>query len=1057
MENFIQQRTKNKGERFIMPFSSKRGVINLSSKNTPLSVVPVNQDNVNLSFKSKEKYSIGLFYSETPQSKGFRAEPHITKDDRVKINHYEVAEEKAWFQDSLYTTQSFDNMYEFASFVQNEMSCHHYITTGTYLDYKKNTKTIVTKGSSVEERREVVAKGTEVIARKQNFIKAVGKPSIMCIDIDTFKGNHLTLEETLDMLFGALPELQDAPIAIFPSTGSNIYAPSSKNMIMVNSEGETLPQDDLGNYIIRENHGFHIFIGIASSWALPAAVERINKRMWLGDGGFIQISEDGKLLERCLIDTSVLKPVQPIYTYANIADARLKQNIGEPWIINPNAKPFSLNKIHKLTEDEEVRYNSLVEEQKELLQDAADAKRKKWAIRQATNSEAAQNALEKGSAAHKLVVKNLSEDYIKTAKERVLSGGQEIRITPIKRAGTNTLVTTDVKTDIHGSEYITRTVEQILENPDLYHGARCACIEDLYYAPGGKKRDTIDYTRSRIYIKHEPFPKIHDFAHGGTDYKLLRDKVIVDLVPGNLEGVIDNCLTVLKKRNSIFKQGNLPYALLTNEKDRLKLVQINKHNFKYILAQNFSFYSFESSQREEIWPKDSFLVPILEEFCVRNYGETKGVSTIPYLDISGHVRVKKGYDPSTGFIYDEQHAPFRKLEGRKVSLKEMKRALKVVEAPIKLFKFKDNISSANMLGAMFTTVLKQWFNNDSTEMYPGFTTDAPGNGIGKTKLLQILGVLVKGYLPPVSTLEGQAEEIKKEIGAKFASGQDFFLFDNVDKKLDSATMASLMTSKTVVFRILGLSKENEFKNNSFITASGKNMKMTAELLRRFLNIRIEPVEVNYLTHDFGFDPVDYTLQHRLEIVESLMILYMGYTQALETEEFKDFSVEKLGSYEAWSKNIGGCVKFIGEWVADPSGEIEDEDGKMVTIYKYGLPGGDVNKVFKEELEKDMGKYYSFMKAFCKEYEALLKNGNKVIFRWSDIAKTIETGEKEQSDNGVLSFLSFNNCKSGRAFGTLVKDFVGLVYEFTMEDDKKIVIRFTSNNNKKKIYYLEIEN
>jgi len=1033
--------------------SSIRGVIDLNTKTTS----KVNQSNVDLSFKGKDQYSIGLFFAENPQSKAFKSEPYVTKEDKIELGTYTVTEEKAWFQESIYTTRKFDNMFDFASFIQNDMNCNYYMTTGTYQEYDTKKKTIVTKGTEVQKKQEVVSKDTDVIARKQTFITPNNKPAIMCIDIDTFKGEHLSLEDTLEKLFDAIPELEEAPIAIFPSTGSNIYGMHSiENKITstkkwVNQDGEPYPTDDFGNAIIRENHGYHIFVGIRSSWSLQAAVPRINQKMWLADGGFIQISEDGKLLERCLIDTSVLKPVQPIYTYANIGDKRLVQKIGEPWLINPNATPFNLSKIKPLSQDEEVRYHSLVEEQKELLQEEAETQRKRWARKQAENSEAAKSALDKGSVAHKLIIKNLTEEYIKTAKERVLSGKQEIRITPIKRPGTNTLVTTDTKTDEHGSEYIIRTIEEILENPELYHGARTACIEDLYYAPGGKKRDTIDYTRGRIYIKHEPFPKIHDFAHGGTDYRLLRDKVIIDLVAGNLEGVIDDSLNVLKKRNCIFKQGTLPYALMADERDRLKLVLINKFNFKYILAQNFSFFDFEKSNREEIWPKDSFLVPILEEFCIRNEGDTKGVSTIPYLDISGHVRVKKGYDPSTGFIYDEQYSEFRKLDaakGVKVTIEQMKKSLKIVEEPIKLFKFKDNISAANMLGAMVTTVLKQWFNNDPTEMYPGFTTDAPGNGIGKTKLLQILGILVKGYLPPVSTLEGQAEEIKKEIGAKFASGQDFFLFDNVDKKLDSATMASMMTSKTVVFRILGLSKENEFKNNCFVTASGKNMKMTAELLRRFLNIRIEPVEVNYLTHDFGFDPVEYTLFNRLKMVENLMILYMGYRQAMDNKKdqpWEHFKVEKLGSYEAWSESVGGCVKFIGEFIAD-----KDIDQNGNEEYKYGMPGGDVNNVFKEEIEKDMVKFYSFMRIFCNHYKDSLMAGKKVRFKWVDVEKELET------DETMSKWLEYNKCKTGKGFTILLKDYIGNVYEYEVEG-RKIGVRFSDNGHRKKIYYLSVEN
>jgi len=1027
----------------------RRGVINFELE----SVEIPSKKNVDLTNKHKQKYEIGLFYSETPQSKAFSSETFMSKDDKFEMGSMTLTSEKAYFQEGSYVTKSFDNMFDFASFIQEEMTCNHYMTSGTYYNSngKESDKIVYTKKTELLKKKAVVSKNTQVISRSQEFIIGRGNPGIMCIDIDQFNGRFLTLEEVLDKLFDTLPELKNAPMVIFPSTGSNIYGKSSKSSKKwLDSNGEEIEKDSFGNSTLRGDHGFHIFVGISkASWLTTNFFDRINQRFWINKGGFISISSSGNMLERCLVDLSVLKPVQPIYTYANIIGKEIFQKIGEPWIINPNAKPFNILSIEKLTHDEEVRYKSLVEEEKELLQEKAEKIKKNWAYKKAEQTTAADKAGKKGSSTRKIVVKGLVEDYIKTAQEFVLKGQQELYLTPIRQKESGNLITIDIIKDPHGNNFIIRTVEQILENPDLYHGARCACIEDLYYSPGGNSNPIIDYTRGRVWIKHEPFPRVFDFAHGGTSYRLLRDKVEIDLVQDDMSGVIDNILNILKKRNCIYKIKSSPLLLELNEKKNLELKSINKHIFKYILSQHFSFFEFnKKNERIEIWPNDIVAVPALELFQIKNDCNVRGVNTIPYLDISGKLRVRKGYDPSTGFIYDEKYENFYNLENKKISIQEMKDALKIVEEPISKFKFSNNVSKANMLAGMFTAVLKQCFNNDSSAMYPGFIADAPGNGIGKTKLLQIIGILCKGIVPGVSPFGDNEDERRKLVGSKLMVGNDLIFFDNVKTKFDSEIINSIMTSKAVSVRVLGKTLEVEFDNNTFILVSGKNLlkNISTEFIRRFLVIRIEPVESNYLSHDFGFDPAELVLNKRFEIVEALMVLYIGFTQNCQNP-----SSVKIGSFTIWSDKIGACVKYIGEEIS------EKVNGELV----YNIPGKDIVDNFQDQVEGDLSQFNSFMSSLCKIYKKELDNRGFIKFSWKDIMEKTKVewveveGVKVEVKIGVEEeklkrWLEFQFCKSGKKFISIVKYFSGNIFN---SSDKK-EYRFLEGDSRNKIYTVE---
>ena len=148
------------------------------------------------------------------------------------------------------------------------------------------------------------------------------------------------------------------------------------------------------------------------------------------------------------------------------------------------------------------------------------------------------------------------------------------------------------------------------------------------------------------------------------------------------------------------------------------------------------------------------------------------------------------------------------------------------------FPFRDEADFENALAYALTLLIRPGL--PVGEVSPMFLVTAPREGVGKTLLIDVLNAAVTGAPTETRTLGDTPAEIKKELGAALRGAPEVLVFDNVspEKRLDSASLASLVTQVRGAFRVLGASEEQTYENRVTTAYTGSNIELTPELVKR---------------------------------------------------------------------------------------------------------------------------------------------------------------------------------------------------------------------------------
>jgi hypothetical protein len=187
--------------------------------------------------------------------------------------------------------------------------------------------------------------------------------------------------------------------------------------------------------------------------------------------------------------------------------------------------------------------------------------------------------------------------------------------------------------------------------------------------------------------------------------------------------------------------------------------------------------------------------------------------------------------------------------------------------------------------------------------------EAPSPGTGKTLLLDALTYPAAGRSPALMSESGSEEEWRKRITAKVAEGPSLFAIDNLQRRLDSAALSSLLTTEVWEDRWLGQSKMVRFPIRAAFAATGNNPSVSNELARRTVRIRLDSGEERpWLRSGFRHENLmTWVAANRAELVSSALTLI----QAWIVEGRPIGTAQRLGMFEDWSDVIGGVLEVAG--------------------------------------------------------------------------------------------------------------------------------------------------
>jgi hypothetical protein len=197
-------------------------------------------------------------------------------------------------------------------------------------------------------------------------------------------------------------------------------------------------------------------------------------------------------------------------------------------------------------------------------------------------------------------------------------------------------------------------------------------------------------------------------------------------------------------------------------------------------------------------------------------------------------------------------------------------------------------------------------------MIPGPTPiheiEAPTPGSGKGLIADVISIIALGRSCEVTTITKDEDEARKKLTAILSRGHPVVVFDNIRGALESAQLAAAITAEIWSDRILGKTQMVEFPNRAVWVMTANNPKLSLEIARRCVRIRLEPPEERpWERTKFKHAPLRiWAKEHRQELIEAVLIICQSWIAAGRPP-----GTRTLGSFEHWAATVGGILQHAG--------------------------------------------------------------------------------------------------------------------------------------------------
>lgn len=243
------------------------------------------------------------------------------------------------------------------------------------------------------------------------------------------------------------------------------------------------------------------------------------------------------------------------------------------------------------------------------------------------------------------------------------------------------------------------------------------------------------------------------------------------------------------------------------------------------------------------------------------------------------------------------------------------------------FPFVDASDKAHMLAALLLPFARRLVEGTT----PIHLVEAPAAGTGKGLLVSVLFVLATGKSAEAGTLPREEDEVRKKLTSELLAGRPILALDNADPKhrVDSAALAAATTTEFWVDRLLGQTRSMTLANRAVWMLTGNNVRLSTELARRCVRIRIDagtdrPWRRAAFKHP---DLLRWLRQERGAVIHAALTLIQNWLA-----KGRPAGKERLGSFESWAEVLGGILDaagvegFLGN--LDSLHDAADEEGSL---------------------------------------------------------------------------------------------------------------------------------
>lgn len=396
---------------------------------------------------------------------------------------------------------------------------------------------------------------------------------------------------------------------------------------------------------------------------------------------------------------------------------------------------------------------------------------------------------------------------------------------------------------------------------------------------------------------------------------------------------------------------------LVRRHDGLAIEAMNENAVFGLLARAADWIKFTSEGRVPCAPVRDVARDMLA-FPSPRLPAIESVAATPLFARDGRLVAARGYDAEERLWLE----PARNLRQLAVAdpLREIARSKELLLTELLGdFPFVNTSDRAHAVAAILLPFVRRMIDGPT----PLHLFEAPVAGTGKSLLANVVSVIVQGVPAEARSFSNQEEEARKMLTAELARGRPLILLDNANerRKIDSPTLAAVLTAHIWSDRILGRTEMTDLPNLALWVLTANNPSVSMEIARRCVRVRIDPHQDRpWMRSDFRHpNLVAWAMENRAALVRACIVLTQHWIDAGQPAGGRP-----LGSFERWAAVIGGILECAG---------IEGFLGSLEELYEEADTEGALWREFVQAWWEAFGsevKHVGELCRFCEEHDLI---------------------------------------------------------------------------------------
>lgn len=386
--------------------------------------------------------------------------------------------------------------------------------------------------------------------------------------------------------------------------------------------------------------------------------------------------------------------------------------------------------------------------------------------------------------------------------------------------------------------------------------------------------------------------------------------------------VVNQAVSALTHHPDVYQRGGSLVQVLTDSSPPKgvtrapgspHIARVREPRLREMLSEQCDFQQLASAGPKKAAEWRSTHVPkwVAEQAAARDQWRgvrhLEAVSATPMLRPDGSVIEQPGYDEATGVLF----LPTRKFPrvAEHVHHDQAVKALQYLCDVFVDFPFAAPEHRSCVIAGVLTPLARHAFAGPA----PLVLIDKNVRGAGGSLLADTIAMCATGRGIARMVQSANEEEDKKRIFSIAMAGDTMVLIDNITKPLGGAALDSALTGVEIRDRVLGKTGMDTAPLLACWFATGNNVQVLGDTLRRVLPVRLEsqhekPEERQGFKH---YPLLPYVESEHPKLVVAALTILKGFAQA----KHPDMGIPSWGSFEGWSNLVRQALVWAG--MADP--------------------------------------------------------------------------------------------------------------------------------------------